>query len=155
MTYKQHDIVLHSINTDVIGIVNRSFVEWWHKDKDYLLTAVWGIPEFKNYLVPYNGALLKPNFTARCNQLGINAPSVYNTTDSPLVRKIKELDYKWEIAMKKKGTFYLTSRAPNVDLETTSQFTQMDIATVSDVTRTRNPLSGRSSRTLHYDEISS
>jgi len=153
MTYKQHDLVLHSFDKDVIGIVNGSSVEWWNKDKDYLITTNWRIPQFKNYLIPYTSDLLKPNFTARCKALGINTTIVYNTTDSPLVRKIKELDYQWELTMKKKGTFYLTSRASTVDQGTTSQSTQMDTATVLAVTPTRNPLSGSNSRPLHYDNI--
>lgn len=133
MTFPNHSIVLHKTDASAIGIVIGDEVEWWSLNNDRrTVSGGWYIRHYHEYLKSWvYSSRLRPNFTARLLQLGVMPHSIYKTTDSPLVQKIKELDYKWELKMKEKGNFFLTSRALNVDQETTSQSTQMDTATVS------------------------
>lgn len=153
MTYQQNDIVVHTSDTGAIGIVRGDHVEWWslRDDKCVYPTPGWNWKQLIQYLklAPENRVYL-PNFSARLHKLGICNKIIYKETDTPLIRKIKKLDYEWEIKMKAKGTFYLTSRAQDVDQKTTSQSIQMDTATVSDV---NTILSGFRNRPWVLDEL--
>lgn len=137
----QHNIiVLHKIDKQVIGILNDGSVEWWNSVTDICVLYAWAIYERTDQLLHYDNRRLKPKFKSRCLQLKCtNITPIYNENDSLLIQKIKELDYKWELHMKQKGNFYLTSRALNVDQETTLQPTVTDTATVSGVTSINLP----------------
>jgi len=159
MNFKVGDIVLHTTDNSVIGIVTSlGNVEWWTKKSDNLLLSTWNLERHKQYLylVDLNYHLSK-NFKARIQELGFFLSSqIYKETDSPLVRKIKELDYKWECHMKKKGTFYLTSRAQDANPETISEPIPTDIATalavdgISQANQTSNSSTSRSQHIRHW-----
>lgn len=140
MTFKEHDIVLHKTDKSAIGIVRGDTVEWWDIARDALLVSFWSIRTYSDYLLPYNGQPLRPNFAHHCKKLNIIVSSYNNNTDSLVVQKIKKLDYEWELKMKMKGNFFLTSRALNVDQETISQSTLTDTAIALDVPTTLPPL---------------
>ena len=128
MIYQQNDIVLHTSDIEAIGIIRGDYIEWWSIRKDECIFPVPGWAWNQVYA---------PNFSARLQELGINSKIIYKKTDTPLIKKIKKLDYEWEIKMKAKGTFYLTSRAQDVDQKITSPSTQMDTAIASDVNTIR------------------
>lgn len=150
MTFKKGDIVLHITDENAIGIVTSSSnVEWWFINTDKLCMRDWKYNKYLAYILHYKDKSTTPlhqfltrhpNFKKRAQELGSFFDSIYKETDSPLVKKIKELDYQWELHMKEKGTFYLTSRVLTVDQEITSEPTQTDTATVSGVTNTTAPV---------------
>lgn len=141
MTFKHNDIVLHTLDTNSIGIVQHGNVEWWHKVFDYYLQiGTWSIQQHGSYLKPCPENIDLPfKFAVRISHLRGNATA--NTNDSLIIQKIKELDYKWELKMKAKGNFFLTSLAPNVDQKTTSQSIRTDTVTASGASITYPPLS--------------
>src|SRR3990167_4922254 len=144
MIYQQNDIVLHTSDIEAIGIIRGDYIEWWSIRKDECIFPVpgWAWKNSSHYLKPAPSRscanqVYAPNFSARLQELGINSKIIYKKTDTPLIKKIKKLDYEWEIKMKAKGTFYLTSRAQDVDQKITSPSTQMDTAIASDVNTIR------------------
>lgn len=147
MSSKSPSIVLHTHDKNVIGIHIDTNVEWWSISHDHNLVTNWPTGKYSRYLKPCPVEFILPRkFEKRCKEVGALFDYINKETDSPLVRKIKELDYKWELKMKEKGTFFLTSRVLNADQETTSRSTQTDTAIASGVTST-NHLRGTSQ---HY-----
>lgn len=154
MTFKHNDIVLHVHDYEAVGIIQHGEVEWWNLRTDRkLIVCSWTILQYESFLKPLSiDTKLPPNFLQRTYELqGLEGKT---NNDSPLIRKIKALDYKWELKMKAKGSFFLTSRAPNVDQETISPSTQTGTATASGVPTTP-PLPRSSTRRAHFmfDEI--
>lgn len=140
MTFAHNDIVLHTIDNNAIGIVQHGEVEWWNiQDDRRLLIGTWSVHQYGQYLKPISlntiTIQIPPNFAQRVLELR-GFPIRETNKDSPVVRKIKELDYKWELKMKAKGNFFLTSPALSADQKTTSQSTQMGTATASAATFT-------------------
>lgn len=144
MTFKKGDIVLHKTDKTIVGIITSSSnVEWWSLSTDSCCAKDWYYPRFTSYVLHYKDRnttplpqflSCHPNFKKRAQQFESFFGTIYKETDSPLVKKIKELDYQWELRMKERGTFYLTSRVLTVDQETTSEPIQTDTVTVSAAT---------------------
>ncbi len=126
--YKDGDIVKHTFNENIIGVVhtNSSKVRWFYLDTSRE-TGMSDLDICGHYITPYTEEI-----PLKIQQQIEKLYGKPLTQEERIIRKIKELDTKWELKMKAKATSSPINPAQDVRAETTLLPTQMDTATALD-----------------------
>lgn len=110
MTFEKGDVILYpKVGKNWIGYIQDSapaspfcVVSVWQKISG---ASCGNVRILKKDLLPFSGQLTSLPRNVRDSLI-----QFYWREDPPVIRKIKELDFKWECLMKERGGFYLTSR---------------------------------------------
>ena len=128
------DVVTHKLDDSYVGIITKMeecVTITWVKCKEVKVVMGWIISDYMLY--KYLALNTEPLTEIAIKNFEIAGLSHFLDTntkhDTPVLRKIKQLDRKWEARMKAKGLFYPTSHALNVEVKTTLPPTQMDTPT--------------------------